>query len=389
MRKMDRIYLDFAATTPIDRRVLDAMLPFFEKDFGNPSSAHYFGQIAEGQLWDARMQLLRLFNASEHEVIFTSGGSESDNLALRGVALAHLNPEKRVKIVISPVEHHAISETARYLHEQQGFVITKLRIDNFGSINLDFLDENIGNDTAIVSIIHANNEIGTINDIEAIASLCHEKGVLLHMDAVQSAAHTVIDLQKSKVDLLSIAAHKFYGPKGVGALIKRKGVDLNPQITGGPQENHLRSGTENVPGIIGMVKALEIVQEDMEKENQRLQELRDHLIDQVSRNVPGSFLTGHPSRRLTNHVSFVFDQVNGNDLMIALDMAGFAVSSGSACKVGNPKPSSVLLALGIDPTLAMGSLRVSMGRTTTIKDVDSLIAVLPHLVGNLRRTAKD
>lgn len=381
---MDRIYLDYAATTPVAPKVIEAMLPYFTDHFGNPSSAHFYGQQAEEALHNARNRMLKLFNGSGYEVIFTSGGSESDNLAVRGLAFAERDKRGASQILVSSVEHHAVSETSRQLQQQFGFESRKLRVDKYGFVDLDFLEESLSKDVALVSIIFANNEIGTFNDMKTIAMICHQKGIPLHTDAVQAAAHWGVDLQEIQVDLFTVGAHKFYGPKGVGALIKRKEINMAPQITGGAQENHSRAGTENVPYISGMVKALECLRENLDAENDRLTKMRDLLINGVVSNVRGASLTGHPQMRLPNHASFVIEGINGNNLMIALDMAGFAVSSGSACKVGNPKPSEVLLALGLDPDLALGSLRVSLGKTTTQADIDKLIAILPALVDRLR-----
>ena len=382
--KLDRVYLDYAATTPVDPRVIETMLPCFLDQFGNPSSAHFYGQQAEEIVQSARYKLLELCNGKGYELFFTSGGSESDNLAIRGVAFAEKAKRGANKILISSVEHHAVLETARQMQEIHGFITQELRVDNYGFVDLNQLEKSLTEDVALVSIILANNEIGTINNVRVISDICHQRGVPFHTDAVQAAAHQLLDLQEMQVDLLSIGAHKFYGPKGVGALIKKKDLILTPQITGGAQENHLRAGTENVPYIRGMVRALECVREDLNAENDRLIVLRDELINGVVSLVKGARLTGHPEKRLPNHASFVIEGVNGNDLLIALDMAGFAVSSGSACKVGNPKPSEVLLALGIAPELALGSLRISLGRATKDEDVYKLLEVMPAIIGKLR-----
>jgi cysteine desulfurase len=381
---LDRIYLDCAATTPVDQQVLEAMLPYYGLDFGNPSSAHFYGQRAEGALENSRRTISELFNADGYDVIFTSGGSESDNLALRGAALEQRKRTGATKILTSGVEHDAVSQTAAQLQQKYGFIDKKLRVDNLGIVDIDFLSSQLTKQAALVSIIFGNNEIGTINPIKEIAKICHEKGILFHSDAVQAAAHLKIDLKELDVDYMSISAHKFYGPKGVGVLFKKKFTPLLPQVMGGNQESGYRAGTSNVPSIVGMAKALELKCETYETENERLVILRDILISNVLRNITGSHLTGDPRNRLSNHASFVFEGLSGNDLLIALDMAGFAVSSGSACKVGNPKPSEVLLALGISPSLAMGSLRVTLGKNTKEEDVVRFLDILQQVVKNLR-----
>jgi cysteine desulfurase len=385
---MDRIYLDYAATTPVDQQVLDAMLPYFGLEFGNPSSAHFFGQAAEGAIENARRTIKNLFNADGYEVIFTSGGSESDNLALRGAALEQRKRLGATKILISSVEHDAISKTASQLQQKSGFIVEELRVDNDGLLDFDTFSSRLNKQTAVVSVIFGNNEIGTIYPIKEIARLCHEKGILFHTDAVQAAAHLKIDMKELDVDYLSISAHKLYGPKGIGLLLKKKFTPLLSQITGGGQESGLRAGTSNVPSIVGMTKALELTCNALDDENLRLEALRDRLITHVLKTIPDCQLTGEKQERLSNHASFVFEGLSGNDLLIALDMAGFAVSSGSACKVGNPKPSEVLLALGIKPELALGSLRVTLGKFTTEEEIDSFLIALSEVVRHLRQDKK-
>lgn len=382
---MDRIYLDYAATTPVDQQVLDTMLPYFGQEFGNPSSAHFYGQNAEGAIENSREIIRRYFNADGYDVIFTSGGSESDNLALRGAALEQRKRTGASKILISGVEHDAVTQTVAQLQQKYGFICIKLRVDKYGFVDLNYLDSLLNKQIALVSVIYGNNEIGTINPIKEIAKMCHDKGILFHTDAVQAAAHLKIDLKELDVDYLSISAHKFYGPKGIGVLLKKKFTPLLTQITGGGQESGLRAGTSNVPYIVGLAKALELTYKDLELENKRLIVLRDKLISGVLHNISDCQLTGDGQQRLSNHASFVFKGISGNDLLIALDMAGLAVSSGSACKVGNPKPSEVLLALGLDATLALGSLRVTLGRSTKEEDIDRFLEVLPITIKNLRQ----
>lgn len=381
---MDRIYLDYAATTPLDAEVLNAMIPVYRENFGNPSSSHFFGQAAEGAVEQARSGIAKLLNAKNFDILFTSGGSESDNLALRGTAMAERRKRGANRILVSAVEHPAILATAKQLRDEFGFEFEILRVDKFGQVILEELEKNLTESVAIVSVIHGNNEIGTVNPIPEIAEICHSKGVLLHTDAVQAAAHLDLDLEQLGADLVSIGAHKFYGPKGVGALIKRKEIKPLPQISGGKQEGGIRAGTHNVPGIVGMTVALRRQTEFRAAEYQNIVQLRDRLIEGVLQSVSGSTLTGHPTKRLANHASFVFEGINGNELLINLDMAGFAVSSGSACKVGNPSPSEVLLALGIDSNLALGSLRVTLGRFSTQEHADRFLEVLPGMVTRLR-----
>lgn len=382
---MDRIYLDYAATTPLDPRVLETMLPYFSEDFGNPSSNHYFGQKAEAGVEKARQVVGKYLGVTPDEVFFTSGGSESDNLALRGVAFARRKKFNADTILISPVEHHAVSLTARQLEKEFGFKLLELRVDSYGKVIIEDLQEKISDKVAIVSVVYANNEIGTINAIAEIGKICESKGVPFHSDTVQACAHLNVDAIIEKIGLLSLSGHKFYGPKGVGVLISKKGIDLLPQSTGGKQEHNLRAGTHNVPGIVGLARALEIANLEREKNNAFLVQLRDKLIKGILENISGSQLTGHPTDRLPNHASFVIERINGNDLVILLDMAGFACSSGSACKVGDPKPSDILLAINLPLELAIGSLRVTLGWQTTEKHIDRFLEVLPGIVLKLRK----
>lgn len=382
---MDRIYLDYAATTPMDRRVFEKMTPYFCDVFGNPSSVHYFGQIAERAVEEARKTVADHFHTAPTCVVFTSGGTESDNLAIRGTAFMQRKSKGARKIVISPVEHHAVLTTVEQLRDEFGFELCFAKVDESGRIDLDSLEKQIDQDTAIVSIIHANNEIGTINPMDEIGAICRSKGVPLHSDAVQAAAHLSIDLDQSNIDMLSIGAHKFYGPKGVGALVCKSEPSVLSQITGGKQENNHRAGTHNVPLIVGLAEALKIQGESLSKRNSDLTVMRDMLINRVLQTIPNTNLTGHPAERLPNHASFVFDGVDGNQLLVQLDIAGFACSSGSACKVGDPKPSDVLLAIGISPVMALGSLRVTLGRGTTVEQIDNFCDTLPALVEANRR----
>jgi len=384
MDTSNRIYLDYAATTPVDPRVLAAMSPYFSEIFGNPSSIHLQGQKAEAAMENARQVVARSLNCKPEEITFTSGGTESDNLALRGTAFKMRKLTGANHILISPVEHHAVTHTARQLAEDFGFLLEYLPVDQYGRVAPEDVAARLRPETAIVSVIFANNEIGTINPIKEIAAVCKSRGVPFHTDAVQAAAHLSIDLQDSAIDLLALGAHKFYGPKGVGALFVRKGTPIQPVQTGGGQESGLRAGTQNVPYITGMAEALRIAQTGIETRRLHLQPLRDYLIGHVLETVPQAYLSGHPTERLPNHASFVFAGVDGNSLLGMLDMAGFACSSGSACKTGSPEPSDVLLAIGLPRHLALGSLRVTLGQDSTEDHIRALLKVLPGLVERSR-----
>ncbi len=379
-----KVYLDHAATTPLDERVLESMLPYFHREFGNPSSIHRWGQEAEAAVERARATVAGLLGASPDEIIFTSGGTESDNLALRGVARAERQRRGARHLLTTPVEHPAVLKTARDLSELEGFELGRLPVDEHGRVDPAHLEHALRPDTALVSIIFANNEIGTLNPIADLARICRERGVPLHTDAVQAASQLAIDVSSLGVDLLSIGAHKFYGPKGVGALYVRRGISLIPVQTGGGQERGLRSGTLNVPLIVGMAEALRLTAERRAEANSHFLRLRDRIIESVLGHVPNARLTGHSTLRLPNHASFVFRDVDGNALLAALDQAGFASSSGSACKTGQPEPSEVLSALGIPKDWALGSLRVTVGRSTTDEEVEAFLETLPPIVSRLR-----
>lgn len=380
----EHIYLDHAATTPVDSRVLEAMLPYFAGDYGNPSSIHHFGRRAEAAVERARRELAEGLNCSPREIIFTGCGSEADNLALRGGALAARERRGANHLITTPVEHAAVLATARHLRDHFGFELTELPVDRDGRVNPGDVARAIRADTALVSVMYANNEIGTIEPIAEIAAICRERDVPLHTDAVQAASQLDVDVQKLGVSFLALGAHKFYGPKGVGALYVREGAPLLPAQTGGEHERGLRAGTQNVPYIVGLAEAFKITVAEREAHNARFHAQRDRIIEGVLRAIPDSALTGHRTERLPNHASFVFRGVNGNDLLMHLDMAGIAASSGSACKTGDPEPSGVLLALGLPPEWARGSLRITVGRGTTDAHVDRLLEVLPGIVEKLR-----
>jgi cysteine desulfurase len=378
------IYLDYAATTPLDPRVLDAMLPYFADRFGNPSSIHRWGQQAEAALESARRIVAEILGCQPDEIIFTSGGSEADNLALRGAALAERERRGANHMVTTPIEHAAVLGTLRHLRDHYGFELTVLPVDAAGRVNPTAVAASLRSTTALVSVMYASNEIGTVQPIAEIAGVCRERGVRLHTDAVQAASQLDVDVQQLGVDYLALGAHKFYGPKGVGALYARAGCPLLPMQTGGAHEQGRRAGTPNVPYIVGLAEALKLTAAERAAHNARFAGQRDRLIDGVLTTIPDSVLTGHRSERLPNHASFAFRGVDGNELLMHLDLAGIAASSGSACKTGDPEPSEVLLALGLSPEWALGSLRLTVGRATADSHVDHVLAALPSLVDRLR-----
>jgi cysteine desulfurase len=378
-------YLDYAATTPVDDRVMQLMLPYFRESFGNPSSIHRYGQAAEAALENSRFTIAELMHCLPEEIIFTSCGTESDNLALRGSAFYTRQSRGANHILISPVEHHAVSKTAEQLARIHGFELEYLPVNSLGQTTVEDVDACLRPDTAIVSVIYANNEIGTINPIADISQLCRSRGIIFHTDAVQAAGYLSVEVTSLNVDLMSIGAHKFYGPKGIGALYVRKGLSILPAQTGGSQENGLRAGTQNVPYIVGMAEALRFAQTEKQARIASLQPLRDHLIGTILEEIPDTQLTGHGQERLPNHASFIFKGVDGNALLMMLDLEGFACSSGSACKTGNPEPSEVLTSLGITREWALGSLRVTLGMYTQPADIEQLLGVLPGVISKLRQ----
>ena len=382
------IYLDYGATTPIDQQVLSGMVPFLERAFGNPSSLHFFGQQAERILDESRRTMAEAMGAQPSEIIFTSCGSESDNLALRGGAIARREKGGFNRVLISPIEHPAVHITAKHLADQEDFVVEILPVDETGRILLDEMKGRLGADVALVSVMAANNEIGTLNPIGEIGALCREHAIPFHTDAVQYAAHFPLDVSQMPLDMISLGAHKFYGPKGVGALYVRSGTPLVPIQTGGSQEFGLRAATENVPLIAGMAHAFQLVNKEGIKRAQHLTPLRDRIIQCVLNTIPASQLTGaDPDNRLPNHASFVFKELDGNLLIQALDSEGFACSSGSACKTGDPKPSTVLSHLGYAPEWALGSLRITLGKDTTSDEVDQFLQILPKIVERVREAS--
>jgi cysteine desulfurase len=378
------IYLDNAASTPVDPRVVEAMKPYWETIYGNASSLHIAGRLAKDAMEDTRARLAKLIHAEPEEIIFTSSGTESNNFALKGMAFAHRT--KGNHLIVSSVEHDCVLNASRWL-ERQGFEVTYLPVDGEGFVDPDEVRKTIRKTTIMVSIMHANNEIGTIEPIEEIGKICHEHDVYFHTDACQSFGKFPIDVRRQQIDLMTLNAHKIYGPKGVGALFVRKGVTIEAWQHGGGHERGLRSATENIPGIVGFVKAAELCHEDMPGQVSKLVKLRDKFIDTVSEALPCAYLNGPRYRRLCNHINFSFAGYEGEGirLLLELDKRGFAVSAGSACSSNDAenKPSHVLLAIGRNPFQARGALRVTLGRFNTETDVDRLLEVLPGVVRGL------
>jgi cysteine desulfurase len=378
---MRRVYMDYAATTPVDPRVLKAMKPYFLKYYGNSMSLHSWGIKAKETLEESREKVARLMNANPKELVFTGSATESDNTALKGIAFA--NREKGKHIIVSSIEHHAVLEPANWL-EKQGFEVTRLPVDHYGLVDLNKLEDSIRKDSILVSIMHANNEIGTIEPVEEIGKICREKDVYFHTDATQSYGKIPVDVKKMNIDLLTCNAHKVYGPKGVGALYVREGIEIEPLLHGGGHEFGLRSSTVNIASIVGLATVAEIQKREMKKDETKLTKLRDILIKGVLR-IEDSHLNGHPTKRLPNNTNFWFAFIEGESLITYLDMEGVAASTGSACSSESLEPSHVLLAIGLKPEEAHGSLRLSMGKYTTKEDVDYVVEVLPRVVEKLRK----
>jgi cysteine desulfurase len=378
---MRRIYLDHAATTPTHPEVVKAMLPYFTDAFGNPSSIHSYGQEAKGAIEEARIKVAELIGARSEEIVFTGGGTEADNFALKGIAFA--NGDKGNHIVTTSIEHHAVMEVCKFL-ERRGFRITYLPVDEYGLVDPQDFKKAITDKTILISVMHANNEVGTIEPVEEIGRIAKEAGIYFHTDAVQTVGHIPVNVDKFKIDLLSISAHKLYGPKGVGALYVRKGVKLVSLMHGGEQEKRRRAGTENVPAIVGFGKAIELAGQAMNKEAERLTYLRDKLIKGLVERIDHIRLNGHPTKRLPNNVNVGVDFVEGESMLLNLDLEGICASTGSACSSASLEPSHVLLALGLSSEKAHGSLRFSLGRETTEEDIDRVIAVLSEIVTKLR-----
>ncbi len=378
---MKKVYLDYAATTPADPLVSAAMDPYFFDKFGNASSLHTYGQEAKKALEDSRQTLADFIGAKPEEIVFTSGGTESDNSALLGVAYAL--EKKGNHIITSVIEHHAISEPAKFL-EKKGFKVTYLGVDKDGLVSPDDLKKAITDRTILISVMHANNEIGTLQPIAQIGKLAKDKGIYFHTDAVQTVGHIPLNVDELNVDLLSLSAHKFYGPKGVGALYIRKGTRLETFMRGGDQERGRRASTHNIPAIVGLAKAIELCQNKMAGELKFQSVLRDKLIKEIPTRIPEVRLNGHPRQRLPNNVNFSIKYIEGESMLLSLDMLGIACSTGSACTSSSLEPSHVLLAIGLDHETAHGSLRITLGRWTKESDIDYLLEKLPAVVQKLR-----
>lgn len=379
---MQKVYLDNAATTKVRNEVVEAMLPYFTEYFGNPSSLHLFAREAGKGLDTARAQVAKALNAKPEEIIFTGGGSESDNMVLRGIPEAYKKKGKHV--ITSAVEHHAVLHTLEAMEKEGRVEVTYLPVDEYGMVTAEQVEKAIRPDTVLVSIMFANNEVGTIMPIEQIGETCKKHGVLFHTDAVQAVGHVPVDVEKMHIDLLSLSGHKFHGPKGVGALYVRKGVRIPALILGGAQERRKRAGTENVPGIVGMGKAIELATAELEDNAAKMKVLRDRLIFGIPARIPDVKLNGHPTERLPNNVNFSIRFIEGESILLMLDLNGIAASSGSACTSGSLDPSHVLLAMGLSHEVAHGSLRLTLSEFTTPEEIDYVLDTLPPIVEKLR-----
>ncbi|PAB60919.1 cysteine desulfurase NifS [Anaeromicrobium sediminis] len=376
-----RIYLDYAATTPVKEEVFQAMKPYFTEAFGNPSSVYSYGREGKQAIDTARKQVAKAIGSKTDEIFFTGGGSEADNWAIKGIAYANKNKGKH--IITSNIEHHAVLHTCEYL-EKEGFKVTYLEVDEYGQIRIEDLKKAITDETILITIMFANNEVGTIQHIKEIGEIAREHKIYFHTDAVQALGNVKIDVNELNIDLLSVSAHKVYGPKGVGALYVRKGIKLFSFIHGGAQERRRRAGTENVAGIVGFGKAAEMATENLEEHVSKIKKLRDKLIDGINERIKYVRLNGHPTDRLPGNVNFVFEFIEGESLLLSLDLIGVAGSSGSACTSGSLDPSHVLMALGLPHEIAHGSLRLTIGDFTTEEDIDYVLENLPKIVDRLR-----
>lgn len=378
---MKTIYMDHSATTYVRPEVVEAMAPYFSEVYGNPSSIHHMGRHARYVLDECRDRVAECMKVDPKEVIFTGGGSEGDNFAIVGTALAL--QEKGNHIITSQIEHHAVLHTCEFL-ESQGFEVTYLPVDQYGLVDPEVLEESITDRTILVSIMSSNNEVGTIQDLEALAGVCYKRGVRFHTDSVQSIGLHELRLNELPIDLATFTAHKFYGPKGVGVMIRKLGTKIKPIIWGGAQEFKLRAGTENLAGIVGLTKALELAISEQDANVKRLTALRDKLISGILTKIPDTHLNGHPTRRLAHNANISFNRVEGEGILLKLDFLGVCASSGSACTSASLEPSHVLRAMGVDPVLAHGSIRMTLGKCNTEEDIDFVVAQLPPIVEQLR-----
>ncbi|MDD2483014.1 MAG: cysteine desulfurase family protein [Candidatus Shapirobacteria bacterium] len=380
--KTKSVYLDYAASTPVDPEVLNTMLPYFDFSYaGNTMSLHQMGTSASQVVETCRQSFANILNALPKEIIFTASATESNNTVLKGIAFA--NKSKGKHIIISSIEHDCVLESAAWL-KTQGFEISQISVDKDGLLNLDELKKTIRKDTILVSVIHGNNEIGTIQDLASIGQICHDRGVYFHTDASQSFTKVPLDLSKLNIDLLTASSHKIYGPKGAALLYIKTGTKITPLLHGGGHEFGIRSSTLNLPAVVGFTKAAEIAMANFDQENARLIKLRDYLIKNILETIPDSHLNGHPTDRLSNNINISFDRVEGESLLLELDYYGIAASTGSACSSSSLEPSHVLLAIGLKPEQSHGSLRFSLGRFTTKSDADYLLKVLPQVINKFR-----
>lgn len=380
---MEKVYIDYNSTTPIDPRVLEAMLPYLKDEYGNPSSIHSFGNSAKAALDSAREKVAELLNIRAKEIVFTGGGSESNNFAIKGIAYSL--KEKGNHLITTETEHASSLETFKFL-ETEGFSVTYLPVDKYGLINLNRLIKSITNKTILISCIYVNNETGTINSTKEIGKIAYENGIIIHTDVVQALGKIPLNLGDFPVDLASISSHKIYGPKGVGAIYIRKGIEPVSLIHGGGQERGRRSGTENVAGIVGFGRACEIMKNESESEQKKVSALRDKLQEYIFNNIDGVHLNGHLEKRICNTLNVSFDDAEGESLVMNLDLEGIAVSTGSACSEGNVDPSHVLLAMGLSKKSAVSSLRFSLGRFSDDEDIEKTIDVLPNVIERIRNT---
>lgn len=376
------IYLDYNATTPLAREVLEEMLPFLEKHFGNPSSIHAAGRETRAAIDEARDRLAKVLQAKPNEIIFTAGGTESDNLAVIGLARVRASAGKH--LITAATEHHAVLHAFEYLQKHEGFRVTWLPVDARGQIDFEVFKDALAPDTTLVSIMSANNETGTIQPVDEIIRLCNERCILFHSDMIQSFGKIPLDAAASGADAISLAAHKFYGPKGAGLLVLRSGIPIQKIQLGGSHENERRAGTENVASIVGMARAAELATQDIETEQARQRALRDKLWSGIRAACPDAILNGHPTQRLANTLNVSFPEMDGESLLINLDLEGIAASSGSACMVGSIMPSHVLIAMGVAPELAKSTVRFSLGKQTTEAEIDAAIATLPRIFARIR-----
>ncbi len=378
---MENIYLDHNSTTPIDPRVIETMVSAMNDLWGNPSSVHKFGHKSKVAMDEAREKVAAIIGAEASEIYFTSGGTESDNLAVKGGA--YFNAKKGKHVITTKIEHHAVLETVHFL-EKQGFEASYLDVGQDGAVTVETFREALTDETTLVSIMLANNETGVLQPVKEIASICHERGIICHTDAVQGVGKIKVDVKDLGVDMLSLSAHKFYGPKGIGVLYVRQGKRITPLFHGGAHEKRRRAGTENLPAILGMARALEIAESMRENEHQRLTELSEYFIEQVQSKMADVYLNGSRENRIPSTVNLSFKGVEGESIILSLDLKGVAVSSGSACTSGSLEGSHVLKAMGIDDLLAQGSIRFSLGRSTTREKIDYTVAVLPEIIDRLR-----